>query len=68
MSCAICGDVALESLDPRLPMLRLPACGDCRDRIAYSVGWTRAWRSISNAHGVRLRVWNRRGAMVEVPV
>lgn len=64
MTCALCGGVAVETADPRMPLLRIPSCARCRDRIAAGVGWTRTTRRGGRRAGVR--IWWRNGHTAEV--
>lgn len=55
--CAIDGEVAASSPDPRLPLLQADLCWDCRDEVARQVGWTRSRQKL----GQGLARWSAAG-------
>lgn len=61
MRCALCGAVAADEPDPRMPLLRIPSCWTCRGIIAYGVGWARGGFKIArrDSDGRAVRLWTR---------
>ncbi len=62
MKCAFCGAEAVTDADPRMPLLRIPSCWDCRDLLAYWLGWTRAAKGKTRVRAF----WLRRETLLEV--
>lgn len=65
--CLFCHASVLPEPDPRLPLLRIHACEDCRNWVAMCVGWRAVVEIAGGSAGTRPRTWFRGTVAVKLP-